>query len=244
MGRSACPTRTARYMRRVEAHLPALRDDYARRDFISREMDKWEERYARFIATEGDAHRRGDDADQPSAFDFTETIAALGAVHVTLQRRQPHDRTTTPARPHPLRPHSRNRGEVAGGFAGGEGGDRGGDCGFFLPLSPCGRGWRGQAKRSSSRVRGRILPVCCAAAPSPAYPLSAVRHPLPPGVRERKEWRWRRSNCRPFWPPLSPSQTLTGRHSPATPPFRRRSSSPPMVPSWRVPASALGRRGA
>jgi hypothetical protein len=73
------PTRTARYMARVEAHLPALCDDYARRDFISREMDKWEERYARFIATEGESHRHRDDADQPSAFDFTETIAALGA---------------------------------------------------------------------------------------------------------------------------------------------------------------------
>jgi hypothetical protein len=74
------PTRTSRYMRRVEAHLPVLHDDSARRDFISREMDKWEERYARFVATEGDSHRSGDDSDQPSAFDFTETIAALGTV--------------------------------------------------------------------------------------------------------------------------------------------------------------------
>lgn len=78
---SPSPSRTGRYMARVAAHLPALRDDAARHDFISREIDKWEERYARFMQTEGESHRRGDGPSQPTSFDFVETIAALGAVH-------------------------------------------------------------------------------------------------------------------------------------------------------------------
>jgi uncharacterized protein YceH (UPF0502 family) len=83
----AAASPTARYMARVEAHLRTLRDDRARRDFISRETGKWEERYARFIATDGCSHRRADDAAQPSAFDFVETLAALGAVQVRLERK-------------------------------------------------------------------------------------------------------------------------------------------------------------
>ena len=80
-------TRTARYMARVAAHLPALPDDDARREFISAEIHKWEERYLRFSATEGDSHRCGDGADQPSAFDFTETITALGAIQARYERK-------------------------------------------------------------------------------------------------------------------------------------------------------------
>jgi hypothetical protein len=88
MGRKgASPSRTDRYLTRVEAHLPALANNAARRDFISREMDKWEERYARFIATEGESHRTSDGPDQPSAFDFVETITALGAVQARFGER-------------------------------------------------------------------------------------------------------------------------------------------------------------
>jgi hypothetical protein len=74
------PSRTDRYMCRVAAHLPSLRDDTARREFVSREIDKWEQRYACFMLTEGDSHRCGDAPGQPTAFDFVETIAALDAV--------------------------------------------------------------------------------------------------------------------------------------------------------------------
>jgi hypothetical protein len=84
----ATSCRTTRYMARVTAHLPALRDDTARRDFISREIEKWEERYARFMQTEGDSLRRGDGPSQPTAFDFVETIAALSAVHSRYNGRE------------------------------------------------------------------------------------------------------------------------------------------------------------
>jgi hypothetical protein len=77
----ASASRTGRYMARVVAHLTALRDDTARREFISREIEKWEQRYARFMQTEGESHRCGDRPGQPAAFDFVETIVALTAVH-------------------------------------------------------------------------------------------------------------------------------------------------------------------
>jgi hypothetical protein len=84
----ASHSRTGRYMARVVAHLTALRDDTARRDFISREIEKWEERYTRFMQTEGESHRRGDSPGQPAAFDFVETIAALTAVHARYTGRK------------------------------------------------------------------------------------------------------------------------------------------------------------
>jgi len=79
-------SRTSHYLTRMEARLQSLATDAARRRFLSGEIVKWEERYARFIATEGESHRRGDAADQPSAFDFVETLLALGAVQVRLAR--------------------------------------------------------------------------------------------------------------------------------------------------------------
>jgi hypothetical protein len=71
--------RTARYLARVEARLSVLANDAARRQFLAGEIEKWEERYARFIATEGESHRRNDGPDQPSAFDFVETLMILCA---------------------------------------------------------------------------------------------------------------------------------------------------------------------
>jgi hypothetical protein len=88
MMQQSASSRTSRYMRRVEAELLALPNDSPRRDFISREIVKWEERYARFIESEGESHRRGDGADQPTAFDFVETIAALGAMQMRLREKQ------------------------------------------------------------------------------------------------------------------------------------------------------------
>jgi len=78
-------SRTERYMARVNTHLPALANDAARRHFISCEIDKWEERYTRFIASGGESHRLHDPSDQPTVFDFVETLAALGAIEARLE---------------------------------------------------------------------------------------------------------------------------------------------------------------
>jgi len=47
--------RASRFIARVDAHLPTLSDDAARRAFLDRHLEGWEQRYARFLATEGAA---------------------------------------------------------------------------------------------------------------------------------------------------------------------------------------------
>lgn len=71
------PSRTERYLARVTAHLPTIPDVPLRQQFISQEIEKWEQRYARFIETQGLSHRRSDATTEPCAFDFVETLAAL-----------------------------------------------------------------------------------------------------------------------------------------------------------------------
>jgi hypothetical protein len=84
MQASTTNSRTERYIERVKAHLPALANDAARCNFISCEIDKWEERFTRFIATEGESHRFRDMSTRPTAFDFVETLAALSAMQARL----------------------------------------------------------------------------------------------------------------------------------------------------------------
>jgi hypothetical protein len=74
-------SRAGRYLTRVLAHVRTLSDDAGRRVFLSREMTKWEERYARFIETGGLSHRLGDSPGEPTAFDFVETIAGLETIY-------------------------------------------------------------------------------------------------------------------------------------------------------------------
>ena len=68
--------RTRRFIARVDAHLPRLADDRARRAFLARQLEGWESRYARFIATQGAS---ASTRDPPHAADFLLTIAALAA---------------------------------------------------------------------------------------------------------------------------------------------------------------------
>src|SRR4029453_16998318 len=44
--------RAKRFIARVDAHLPTLSDDAARRAFLDRQLEGWEQRYVRFLATE------------------------------------------------------------------------------------------------------------------------------------------------------------------------------------------------
>lgn len=73
---TAVSSPTERYLARVIAHLRTLVAPL-RRDFIAREMEKWEQHYARFIETNGFSHRRGDGRTEATAFDFVETLGAL-----------------------------------------------------------------------------------------------------------------------------------------------------------------------
>jgi len=71
--------RTRRFIARIDAHLPRLADDRARRAFLARQLEGWECRYARFIATQGASEFSASTRDPPHAADFLLTITALAA---------------------------------------------------------------------------------------------------------------------------------------------------------------------
>jgi hypothetical protein len=78
---TADPSRTDRYIARVKEHLLTLSNDEARRVFLNTQVDSWEERYRQF--------RTGEGTPTPgaTAFDYVETIAALGALRTTYERK-------------------------------------------------------------------------------------------------------------------------------------------------------------
>src|ERR1700730_15545963 len=76
--------RAARFLARLDDRLPALADDAARRAFLDRQLAGWEQRYARFIATEGASEPTVDPADPPQAGDFLLTITGLAARRIML----------------------------------------------------------------------------------------------------------------------------------------------------------------
>ena len=49
------PERALRFLARLDRHLLTLADQAARRDFLDRQLEGWQRRYARFIATEGES---------------------------------------------------------------------------------------------------------------------------------------------------------------------------------------------
>jgi hypothetical protein len=71
--------RVTRFIARVDAHLPTLKDDTARRDFLDEQLDGWERRYARFLATEGECEPVRVANDPPQPADFLLTITGLAA---------------------------------------------------------------------------------------------------------------------------------------------------------------------
>jgi hypothetical protein len=76
--------RAKRFIARVDAHLPTLSDDAARRAFLDRQLEGWEQRYARFLATEGASEFATDTHDPPHAAEFLLTITALAARRIAL----------------------------------------------------------------------------------------------------------------------------------------------------------------
>jgi hypothetical protein len=81
--------RTRRFLARLDAHLPSLADPASRRAFLDRQIDGWEQRYARFLATDGASEPTADAADPPQAADFLLTIMGLATRRNSLgqQRR-------------------------------------------------------------------------------------------------------------------------------------------------------------
>jgi hypothetical protein len=76
-GNPAPRSRAARFLGRIDALLPSLGNDRARRSFLDHQMEAWERRYSRFIASEGASEITHDPADPPQAADLLLTIAGL-----------------------------------------------------------------------------------------------------------------------------------------------------------------------
>jgi hypothetical protein len=76
--------RSGRFLARLDAHLPTIADAGARRAFLEAQIDGWERRYARFIATDGASEPIADPADPPQAADFLLTITGLATRRDTI----------------------------------------------------------------------------------------------------------------------------------------------------------------
>jgi hypothetical protein len=79
-GKVAGPSdRANRFLARLDAELPIISDQQARRAFLDRQIEGWERRYARFIVTDGASEPVANPADPPQAADFLLTITGLAA---------------------------------------------------------------------------------------------------------------------------------------------------------------------
>src|SRR5215470_2176840 len=85
--RAATPSdRVQRFLARLDTQLPIIADLRSRRAFLDRQLEGWERRYARFIATEGASEPAADALDPPQAADFLLTIVGLAARRRALAR--------------------------------------------------------------------------------------------------------------------------------------------------------------
>jgi hypothetical protein len=87
MARDVEQSRAARFFARLDRHLSALANATARCGFLEHQLEGWEHRYARFVATEGASEPACDSADPPQASDFLVTIAGLAARRSALAAR-------------------------------------------------------------------------------------------------------------------------------------------------------------
>jgi hypothetical protein len=71
--------RATKFLNRVDAHLPMLGSDQARRAFLAKQFDAWHARYSKFIASAGASEPITDPHDPPQASDFLLTIIGLKA---------------------------------------------------------------------------------------------------------------------------------------------------------------------
>jgi len=70
-------SRTARLLGRVDLFLGSLASDRARHIFLDQQIEAWERRYSRFLASQGASETIADPTDAPQAADFLLTITGL-----------------------------------------------------------------------------------------------------------------------------------------------------------------------
>jgi hypothetical protein len=81
----SAPDRSTRFLARLDAHLPTLTDDAARRSFLAQQLAGWEFRYERFVLSEGASEPVTNSSDPPQAADFLMTITAIAARREALR---------------------------------------------------------------------------------------------------------------------------------------------------------------
>jgi hypothetical protein len=81
----SAPDRSARFLARLDAHLPTLKDNAARRSFLVQQLAGWEFRYERFVLSEGASEPVTNLSDPPQAADFLMTITAIAARREALR---------------------------------------------------------------------------------------------------------------------------------------------------------------
>jgi hypothetical protein len=79
--------RARRFLARLDTQLPIISDRPARCAFLDRQLEGWERRYARFIATQGASEPAADPDNPPQAADFLLTIVGLAARRIALGER-------------------------------------------------------------------------------------------------------------------------------------------------------------
>jgi hypothetical protein len=72
-------SRTTKFLNRIDAHLPTLATDQARRAFLAKQFEAWHARYSKFIASAGASEPVIDPSDPPQATDFLLTVVGLKA---------------------------------------------------------------------------------------------------------------------------------------------------------------------
>ena len=89
---STTSPRVQRFLARIDRYLASLRGNSLRARFLDRQVEGWERRYARFVASDGASESVPDPADPPQAADFLLTIAGLAQRRKALWRREtmPH----------------------------------------------------------------------------------------------------------------------------------------------------------
>ncbi|BEV44390.1 hypothetical protein [Afipia carboxidovorans] len=79
---------TEYYERRVDQHLLTFTSVHAKCVFLAAEIKKWQARYARFVATEGENTVPHPVYGMPTAFDFHLTMAMLTAKLARFQMKE------------------------------------------------------------------------------------------------------------------------------------------------------------
>lgn len=77
--------RTARYLARIDEHLPTILSVAEKRAFLRQQAAAWEFRRERFYMTDGDSEPVTNAGDPPQASDFTMTLLGLSVRLETLE---------------------------------------------------------------------------------------------------------------------------------------------------------------